>query len=117
MFLETISYNFQHLPQTEGDPSKDLNQALKVLGDSLNEQAPLKNLSRWKKKLSQKTNQSKMKTKYLELWFEPDSQTQELIIIIRNTKISLLISWKWVKESTANHNYLPTVIIPEKYGN
>jgi len=46
MFLETISYNFQHLPQTEGDPSKDLNQALKVLGDSLNEQAPLKNLSR-----------------------------------------------------------------------
>jgi len=46
MFLETISHNFQHLPQTEGDPSKDLNQALKVLGDSLNEQAPLKNLSR-----------------------------------------------------------------------
>jgi len=23
MFLETISHNFQHLPQTEGDPSKD----------------------------------------------------------------------------------------------
>jgi len=31
MFLETISHKFQHLPQTEGDPSKDLNQALKVL--------------------------------------------------------------------------------------
>jgi len=24
IFLETISHNFQHLPQTEGDPSKDL---------------------------------------------------------------------------------------------
>jgi len=54
MFLETISHNFQHLPQTEGDPSTDLDQALKVLGDSLNQQAPLKNLSRSKKKLSQK---------------------------------------------------------------
>jgi len=54
MFLETISHNFQHLPQTEGDPSKDLNQALKVFCDSLNQPPPLKNLSRSKKKLSQK---------------------------------------------------------------
>ena len=54
MFLETVSQNFQHLPQTEGDPSKDVNQALNVLGDSLNQQGPLKNLSRSKKKLSQK---------------------------------------------------------------
>jgi len=46
MFLETINHNFQHLPQTEGYPNKDLNQTLKVLGDSLNQQAPLKNLSR-----------------------------------------------------------------------
>jgi len=46
MLLETISHKFQHLPQTEGDPSKDLNQALEVLGDILNQQAPLKNLSR-----------------------------------------------------------------------
>ena len=46
MLLETISHKFQHLPQTEGDSSKDLNQALKVLGDSLNQQASLKNLSR-----------------------------------------------------------------------
>jgi len=27
MFLETISHKFQHLPQTEGDPSKDFNRA------------------------------------------------------------------------------------------
>jgi len=52
MFREIISHKFQHLPQTEGNPSKDLNQALKVLGDSLNQHAPLKNLSRSKKKLS-----------------------------------------------------------------
>jgi len=43
MFLETINHKFQHLPQTEGDPSKDLYKALNVLGDSLNQQAPLKN--------------------------------------------------------------------------
>ena len=54
MFLETIIHKFQHLPQTEDDPSKDLNQALKVLGDSLNQQAPLKHISRSKKKLPQK---------------------------------------------------------------
>ena len=52
MFLKTISHNFQHLPQNEGDPSKDLNQFLKVLGDSLNQQAPLKNLSIKKETLS-----------------------------------------------------------------
>jgi len=50
MFLATINHKFQHLHQSEGDPSKDLNQALKVLGDSLNQQAPLKN------SLDQKTN-------------------------------------------------------------
>jgi len=42
MFFATINHKFQHLHQTEGDPSKDLNQALKVLGDSLNQQASLK---------------------------------------------------------------------------
>ena len=52
MFLETISHKFQHLPQTGGDPNKDLNKVLKVLADSLNQQALLKNLSISKKKLS-----------------------------------------------------------------
>jgi len=46
MLLETINHKFQHLPQTEGDSSKDLNQALKVLGGSLNQLAPLKDFSR-----------------------------------------------------------------------
>ena len=99
MFLETLNHNFQRLPQTEGDPSKDLNQALKVLGDSLNQQAPLKNLSKSKRKLSQKPwittglyKSIKNKIKCIELCFEPDSQTQELIIIIRNAEITLIIS-------------------------
>jgi len=39
------------LPQSEDDSSKDLDQAQKVLGDSLNQQAPLKNISRAKNKL------------------------------------------------------------------
>jgi len=39
-------------------------------------------------------NQSRIKIKCIELWFEPDYQIQDPIIIIKNIEISLIVSWK-----------------------